>query len=153
MPKKTVDFEFAKAPRYRVAAIAWSGPWNERKIRAQFERVAAWAKGQKLRTGRWIFREPGTRRWEVSIELLGRARGSSPVRLKTLPATPVARVVFDPDVVSPRVVYHGLSDWLRWRKREKQIRSVVSTRELYPGNPWTDPSAWARTEVQFVVRK
>ena len=137
----------------RVAAIAWTGPWNEKKIRSQFERVARWAKEEKVRTGRWIFREPGPRRWEVAIELRGRVRGSRGVRTKSYPAVSVARVVFDPDEVSPRVVYHALSDWLRWRKKEKEIRSVVSSREVYSGNPWTDPRAWSRTEVHFIVRK
>jgi hypothetical protein len=61
-------------------------------------------------------------------------------------------VRFDPTVVSPRVVYHGLSDWLRWQRKEKKIRSVVSYREIYEGNPWKDKRAWSRTEVQFVVR-
>ncbi|HYA10396.1 MAG TPA: GyrI-like domain-containing protein [Thermoplasmata archaeon] len=149
----TVDFAWSKSPSLRVAAIAWTGPWNERKIRSQFERVERWAKARGVRTGRWIFREPGERRWEVAIELKGRVRGSAPVRTKTLPAATVARVVFDPEVVSPRLVYHGLSDWLRWRRKDKEIRSVVSTREIYSGNPWTEPKAWSRTEVQFLVRK
>jgi len=149
----TVDFAWGKSPSLKVASVAWTGPWNEKKIRAQFERVARWAKENRVRTGRWIFREPGERRWEVAIEIRGRARASGGVRTKTFPAAPVARVIFDPDEVSPRVVYHGLSDWLRWRKKEKEIRSVLSSREVYSGNPWADPKAWARTEVQFLVRK
>jgi effector-binding domain-containing protein len=149
----TVEFAWAKSPRLRVAAIAWTGPWNEERIRSQFERVERWAKARRVRTGRWVFREPGERRWEVAIELKGRARGSEGVRTKTLPAATVARVVFDPELVSPRLVYHGLRDWLRWKRKEKEIRSVVSTREIYSGNPWTDRKAWSRTEVQFVVRK
>ncbi len=149
----TIDFGWAKVPKLRVAAIAWKGPWKETTIRAQFEKVDRWAKSQGLRTGRWIFREPGERRWEVAIELRGPAKSSGPVRVRTLPAATVARVQFDPDEVSPRVVYHGLSDWLRWRRKEHEIRSVVSTREVYLGNPWRDAKVWARTEVQFVVRK
>jgi effector-binding domain-containing protein len=149
----TVDFAWAKVPSLRVATIAWKGPWNERKIRSQFERVERWAKAEGIRTGRWVFREPGDRRWEAGIELKGRGRGRGAVRTKTLPAATVARVVFDPEVVSPRVVYHGLSDWLRWRRKEKEIRSVLSSREIYSGNPWTDRKVWSRTEVQFLVRK
>lgn len=148
----TVDFGWGKSPAIRVASIAWKGPWNEKKIRSQFERVARWAKQRRLATGRWVFREPGDRRWEVGIEIRAKARGSDGVRTKTLPPSRVARVVFDPDVVSPRVIYHGLSDWLRWRRKDKEIRSVVSSRELYSGNPWTDKRAWAKTEVQFLVR-
>lgn len=149
----TVDFGWAKSPSLRVAAIAWKGPWSERKIRSQFEKLERWAKARGARTGRWIFREPGERRWEVALELKGKVRGSGEVRTKTLPAATVARVVFDPEEVSPRLVYHGLSDWLRWCRKKKEIRSVLSTRELYAGNPWTDRKAWARTEVQFLVRK
>ncbi len=148
----TVDFAWGKSPALRVAAIAWSGPWNEKKIRAQFEVIQRWARERHLRTGRWIFREPGDRRWEVAIELKGRARGAGPIRLRTLPAARFARVVFDPEELSPRVVYHGLSDYLRSRRREREIRGVISSREVYSGNPWTDPKAWARTEVQFLVR-
>ncbi len=82
-------------------------------------------------------------------------RGPGPrgaVHLRTLPATRVASVVFDPEVVSPAVVYHGLTDWLRWRKKDKKIQRVVSYREVYRGNPWKDKSAYSRTDVQFVVR-
>ena len=148
----TVDFGFARTPAYRVAYVAWKGPWNERRIQREFEALDRWAKERGVRTGAWIFREPGEARWEAAVELKGSAKGDARVRVKTFRATRVARVVFDPEAVSPRVVYHGLSDWLRWRRREKKIRSVVSTREVYRGNPWRDRKAWARTEVQFVVR-
>jgi hypothetical protein len=153
VPPKPVDFEFARAPSYRVVALAWTGPWNDRKIRSQFERLAAWARAHRLRTGRWFMREPGNRKWEVAIEVGGRARGDGTVRAKTYRAAPVARCVFDPERVSPRVVYHGLTDWLRWRRREKKFRAVVGSREVYTGNPWTDARAWARTEVQFLLRR
>jgi effector-binding domain-containing protein len=149
----TVEFAFKKVPAIRVATLAWSGPWNEGKIRSQFGKVAAWAKAHGYRTGRWVFREPGDRRWEVGIELRGGSpRGSAPVRLKTLPATRVAFCVFDPDAVEAYVVYHGLNDWLRWRKKERKIRSVADSREVYSGDPWASASVWSRTEVQFVVR-
>jgi len=153
MPTDPVDFAYARSPAIRVASIAWSGPWNEKKIRAQFEKIDAWARRVRVRTGRWIFREPGDRRWEAAIELRGAARPSGAIRRKTLAAATVARVRFDPDAVSPRVVYHGLNDWLRWQKKEKKVRSVGASREVYEGNPWKDPKVWARTEVQYVVRK
>lgn len=149
----TVDFAFRRSPAYRVASIAWKGPWNEPKIRANFGRVVAWAKANGLRTGKWVFREPGERAWEVAIEVRGTARSSGAVRLKTYPASTVASVTFDPDAVSPRVIYHGLTDWLRWRKREKEIRSVGQYREVYDDDPWRNPRAWARTTVQVVVRR
>jgi DNA gyrase inhibitor GyrI len=148
-----VDFKIKHAPSYRVASIAWKGPWNERRIRSEFDRITAWARKSGVRTGKWIFREPGSRAWEVSIEIRGAARSEGPIRVRTLPAVSVASVVFDPNVVSPAVVYHGVTDWLRWRKRDKTIRSVGSYREVYDGDPWRDPKAWAHTDVQVVVRK
>jgi len=148
-----VDFVLKRAPRFRVAAIRWKGPYSEREIQRRFEQIEAWAKARGLRTGRWIFREPGSRVWDTAIEVRGKARSQGRVKLRTLPAGTVASVRFDPNVVSPRVIYHGLSDWLRWRRKEKAIRTVVSYREVYEGNPWKDQHAWSRTEVQFVVRK
>ncbi|MFZ0698615.1 MAG: hypothetical protein WAN74_00220 [Thermoplasmata archaeon] len=60
--------------------------------------------------------------------------------------------MFDPEEIAPRVVYHGLVDWLRSRRKEGKVGPVLATREVYTGDPWTDEKAWARTEVQFVVR-
>jgi|HubBroStandDraft_1064217.scaffolds.fasta_scaffold06457_6 effector-binding domain-containing protein len=148
-----VDFKLKKAPSYRVAALAWKGPWSERRIRAQFDRIAKWARASGLRTGKWIFREPGTRSWEVGIEVRGTARAGAPIRLKTYPATAVVSIVFDPDVVSASVAYHAVNDWLKWRKRDKTIRGVGSYRELYDGDPWRNPKVWARTEIQVAVRR
>lgn len=148
----TVDFAFKRAPSYRVASIRWSGPWSDARIHAQFARVAKWAAKQHLRTGKWIFLEPGTRLWEVAIEVKGEARSSGGIRIRTFPAARVASVVLDPAVVSPRVVYHGLNDWLRWRRKDHEIRSVGVSREVYDGDPWRDPKAWSRIDVQFVVR-
>jgi effector-binding domain-containing protein len=148
----TVDFVLKKTPSLHFAAIRWTGPYSEATIRKRFAEVEKWAKSRGHRTGRWVFREPGARIWEVGIEVRGRARSEGRIKVRTVPATTVASVTFDPEVVSPRLVYHGLSDWLRWRRKEKAIRSVVSTRELYPGDPWKDARAWSRTEIQFVVR-
>jgi effector-binding domain-containing protein len=147
-----VDFGFKRAPAYRVAAVAWKGPWSDARVRAKFQKVVSWARARHLRTGKWIFREPTMRSFEVAIEVRGKARSEGGVRVKTYPGARVVSVVFDPDVVSARVVYHGVTDWLRWRKKEKEIRSVGDYREVYAGSPWTDKKAYARTEVQVVVR-
>ena len=147
-----VDFEFRKSPSLRLATVSWKGTWNEKRIRSEFEGLEKWARTEGHRTGKWVFMEPGNKQWRVGIEVRGKAKGKGRIRLQTLPASRIACVNFDPEQVSPRIVYHGLNDWLRWRKREKKIRSVVSTREVYRANPWTDRRAWARTEVQFVVR-
>ncbi|HTW77759.1 MAG TPA: GyrI-like domain-containing protein [Thermoplasmata archaeon] len=148
-----VEFRMKRVPAVRVATISWKGPWNERKIRAQFDRIAAWARSRGLSTGRWIFREPATRTWEVAIEVRGAARSDGAVHVRTYPAATVASVVFDPSVVSPSVVYHGVTDWLRWRKKDRTIRSVGTYREVYESDPWRVARAWARTDVQVVVRK
>lgn len=148
----TVDFQFKKAPSLHVASIRWTGPYSEATIRRRFGDVVKWAAARRLRTGRWVFREPGERAWEVGVEVHGPARSEGRVKVRTIPPARVASVTFDPEVVSPRVIYHGLSDWLRWQRKEKKIRSVVSSREIYPGDPWKNARAWSRTEVQFVVR-
>jgi len=148
----TVDFSIRRTPAYRVAALRWKGPWSDARIHRQFLRVAAWAKQQGLRTGRWVFLEPAARTWEVAIEVRGRARPGGGIRLRSIPAGHAASVTFDPKVVAPAVVYHGLTDWLRWRRKDRTIRSAGAYREVYVGDPWKDPRAYARTEVQVVVR-
>ncbi len=148
-----VDFSWKRTPAFRVAAVRWTGPWSDRTIRAKFGEIVRWARAHRVATGRWIFREPAEKTWEVAIEVRGSARAPPPIRRMTYPAASVASIVFDPSVVSPEVVYHALSDWLRWRRREKKIRTIGEYREVYPGDPWRDPKAWARTDVQFVVRR
>lgn len=149
----TVNFALKRAPAYRVASLRWKGPWSDARIHRQFDAVLRWARARGLITGKWIFREPAERTWEVAIEVRGRARSEGPIRLKTYPASEVASVVYDPKVVASELVYHGLSDWLRWRRRDKTVRSVGTYREVYEGDPWRDARAYARTEVQFVVRR
>jgi len=148
-----VDFVFKKVPSYRVASISWKGPWSDRSVRSHFLRVKKWAGARKLRTGKWIFREPDERTFEVAIEVKGPSRSEGGVRIRNIRAATVASVVFDPDVVEPRVVYHGLTDYLRWRRKDHTIRSIGDYREVYTGDPWTDRSAYAHTDVQIVVRK
>lgn len=112
----TVDFVFKKAPKFRAITAAWKGPWNEKRIQKEFEALDAWAKKNKIRTGRWVFMEPGDRQWLVGLEVPAATKGDGSVRVRSFPASRVAQVQFDPDVVSARVVYHGVTDWLRWRK-------------------------------------
>jgi hypothetical protein len=75
------------------------------------------------------------------------------VKVKNLSAETVASIQFDPNRVSPRVVYHALRDWLRWRVRDKTFKRTGSIREVYRGNPWKKPGAWAKAEVQVLVKK
>jgi effector-binding domain-containing protein len=147
-----VDFKFKRAPAYRLASVAWKGPWSDARIRAKFYQVAAWARKRGLKTGKWVFREPGERSWEVGIEVRGEAKSEGAIRIKTYPRARVASILFDPEVVSPRVAYHGMNDWLRWRRKEGEVKSVGQYREVYPGDPWRDKKAYAQTEIQIVVR-
>jgi DNA gyrase inhibitor GyrI len=147
-----VDFEYKRTPAYRVASLAWKGPWKEATIRKNFETVAKWADSKGYGPSLWVFREPGSRRWDTGVVVNARARSEGAIRVRKLPAARVASVVFDPDVISVGVIYHGLTDWLRGQKKEKKIRRVVSYREVYRGNPWTDKSANGHTDIQFVVK-
>jgi len=147
-----VDFALKRSPGFRVASIVRVGPWKEDNLRTEFGELVRWARRRGLRTGRWIFFERGRSRWEACLEIKGTAEPEGRIRLKTLPPATVARIVFDPDQTSSRVVYHALSDWTRWRKKDGTIRSVLSVREVYTGDPWRDKKAWAHCEVQFLVR-
>ncbi|MCI4341007.1 MAG: GyrI-like domain-containing protein [Thermoplasmata archaeon] len=148
----TVDFEFRKSPAMRLATVAWTGNWNEKRIQSEFEKIDAWAKKKGHRTGKWVFMEPSDKHWKVGIELKGKARGEGRVHLTTLPATKVACVVYNPDVISPRVIYHGLTDWLRWRRKDGDIKRAGTYREVYDANPWRNPKAWANSCIQVTVR-
>lgn len=148
-----VEFALKRAPSYRVASIVRVGPWKEDNLRTEFGELTRWAKKANVPTGHWIFCERGGNRWEACLELKGPAKAEGRIRLKTLPATVVASVVFDPDQVSPSVVYHGLNDWTRWRKKDGKIKSVTASREVYAGDPWTNKKAWAACEVQFTVKR
>jgi hypothetical protein len=50
-------------------------------------------------------------------------------------------------------VYHGLNDWLRWRKKDGEVKSVRTSREVYSADPWTNKTAWKTTTVEYVVRR
>ena len=158
----TVDFEMRKAPEYRVATRTLTGAWpGDKALRAEFEKVQAWAKEKGLRTGKWFFREFGDDempnakwRWEMGVEIRGArpVRGGKGIVMKTLPSSPVATVIFDPDKVSPRVIYHGMVDWLKAREKAREYKEAGPYREVYFGNPWTSTKAWANTQVQVPVK-
>jgi len=159
----TVDFEMHKAPEYRVATRTLTGAWpGDKVLHAEFERVQAWARGRGLRTGKWFFREfgdddtPDARwRWEMGVEIRGArtVRGGEGIVMKTLPSCTVATVTFDPDEVSPRVIYHGLAGWLRERQKAGEYKEAGPYREVYRGDPWSSKRAWAHTQVQVPVKR
>ena len=148
-----VDFAFGRAPRYRVASIVGKVPWTDAGLRASFRRLNKWAAVHRIRTGKWIVVSRSAKYWEACVEIKRPARGTGTIHVKVLPATTVATITFDPERVSPRVIYHGILDWLRWRRKAKQIKSVGLTREVYAADPWTNQDAWTRTTVEYVVRR
>jgi len=151
-----VDFAMKRAPKYRVASVRFVGPYQEKRIRSEWEGIARWAEAKGLKTGRWFFSEDGEGpryKFEVAIEVRGPAKSDRKVRLRTFPASPIATVTFNPDQVEPRVIYHGLNDWLRSRKKDKTIKRARTWREVYTGNPWKDATAWSKTEIQVLVSK
>jgi hypothetical protein len=147
-----VDFVLKRSRSVRVASLSRKGPWKPENLRSEFKTLVRWAKKGRVRTGRWIFLHSADDRFVACLEVVGAVQPEGRIRMRTLPTTMVASVAFDPEEVSPRIVYHGLNDWLRWRKRDKKIRRGGSSREVYSGDPWTDPKAWAHCEVQFAVR-
>jgi effector-binding domain-containing protein len=149
----TVEFRFKKAPSYRLAILSRTGAWNEQKLRGQYKTLVDWAKKNHLRVGHWLFLEPNERTFVAAVEVKGKAKGSGRIRVRTHPAATVASVTFDPEVVSPEVVYHGLNDWLKWRKKDKTIKSIGLYREVYSGDPWSSPKVWSKTEIHVVVKK
>jgi hypothetical protein len=155
----TVDFELKRVPGRSVACIAWYGKWNEKVLKSKFAEIERWARGRRAKTGQYFFYERqagrlGKEVWhfEACVEVRLRGRGSEGVRLRSLPAARVAAIAFDPEELSPRIVYHALSDWTRTHRKDKGFGAVGATREVYPGNPWTNAKAWSRAEVQFLLR-
>ena len=156
-----VDFVVRNAPGYRVATRSLTGPWpGDRAIRREFESVNGWAQKAGLRPGHWFFREFGgmssrRRRWEMGVELRSGkpARVAKGLSIKKFPATKVVAVKFDPDEVSPTLVYFGVEGWMRWNQRGKKFRPNGPWREVYSGNPWKSKKAWASTEVQAPIKK
>ena len=149
----TVDFAWKECPAYRVASIVRVGPWREDNLRTEFRELVRWAERQGVRTTRWIFLERGHHRWEACLEVVGPAKAEGRIRLRTLRRSRVAAVVFDPDRLSSRIVYHALNDWTRELRRSGAIKAVTATREVYASDPWRDPAAWSRCEVQYLVRR
>lgn len=151
--KGTVDFELRKMPAYKVGSIVRIGPWKEDNLRTEFAELTQWARRHRVGTGKWFFVHRGGPRWEACLEIRGNPPPEGRIRHRTLPATWVAAVTFDPDKVSSRIVYHGLHDWTRARRKDGKVRSVSGAREVYRGDPWKDKNAWQNCRVEFPVRR
>ncbi len=153
-----VDIKMKQVPSYTVAALIHYGPHGPNMFRTEFDRLVKWAKKNKLRTGKWIMRwldEPGSKptgkiRSEACLEIEGKARTEGMIKIKKFPKHIVVSVIFDPERVSPRLVYSGIYGWLRY----SDFQATNSPpREVYAGNPWISPHAWANAEVQVPVKK
>ncbi len=151
-----VDFVVKRTPAYNVASIKRIGPWRNDMWRKELSQLEKWARKRKLRTGKYLLYEldgaGNRRRWETCIEIKGKAKSEGRVKVKKIPAETVVSVRFNPDKVSPRLVYHGLTDWLKWRLKDKTFKKIGASREVYSGNPWKKPWAWARAEIQVLVK-
>jgi DNA gyrase inhibitor GyrI len=156
----TVDIVVKQTPSYEVACLARVGAEGPDPLRREFSELVRWAKKQKIKTGRWIFcffeggsrrRAPSRFRFEACLEIMGKAKPDGKIKVKKLPGLTVASVKFNPDHVAPRLVYNGVYGWIRENEIYKE--SAAFSREIYFGNPWTNPWAWARTEIQVPVKK
>jgi len=146
------------APSYTVASMMRVGPFRRDMLRAEFNQLVSWAKKRRIRTGKWILSfldEPGGRRpasklrSEACLQIKGKARTEGRIKVKKLPGQKVVSVTFDPKEISAELVYSGMYGWLKFAG----YKDVGPSREVYEGNPWTNPRVWARAEVQLPVKK
>ena len=153
-----VEIKVKVAPAYNVACLLHTGPYKGQNMwQTEFNELTKWAKKRKLRTGKWIMyfidnwseQTQKKRRSIAAIEIKQKAKPEGKIQIMKLPRHKVVSVTFDPDKVSSDLVYHGLESWLESCTYKPTGRS----RELYNGNPWTNPHAWANCEVQVPVRR
>lgn len=153
-----VAFEVKVAPSYNVAYIIHYGPYTGQNMwRSEFAQLERWTKKRRVRTGKWIMyfmdkwseASQKKRRSVSAIEIRGKANPEGKIRIMRIPTQKVVSVIFDPDKVSEELVYHGLDSWLESSSYKQAARS----RELYDGNPWTNPRAWANCEVQVPIKR
>jgi len=158
-----VDFKIKKFSGCRVASITYVGPYREGgdMMREEFNQIVKWARKNRVRTGRWFFAmldesevPDKKRRWEAAIEVKGaKAEAQGGIRFRELPDQLVASVTFDPEKVSPQIIYYGLEGWLEQRRKDREYKSAGPPREVYTGDPWKSARAWANVEVQVPVKK
>jgi effector-binding domain-containing protein len=152
-----VDFKLKVAPSYKVAYIMRIGPYSGSNMwRAEFNQLVKWAKRRKLRTGRWIVyfidewgKRPESKRRSVAcLEIKDKAEPEGKIKVMKLPKQRIVSVIFNPDQISSRVIYHGIEGWLQYRP----FKESGPSREVYTGSPWTDRRAWANAEVQVPIK-
>jgi len=153
-----VDFKVKIAPSYNVAYITRRGPHTGQNMwRRELNQLMKWARKRGLRTGKWIMyyldkwseKTEKQRRSVACIEIKGKAEPEGKIQLMKIPRQKVVSVTFDPDEVSADIVYYGLESWLQYCPYKQAARS----REIYKGDPWTNPRAWANCEVQVPLKR
>ena len=153
-----VEIKVKVAPNYNVVYLLHTGPYKGQNMwQSEFNQLMKWAKKRKLRTGKWIMyfidkwseKTQKKRRSIAAIEIKGKTKPEGKIQIMKLPRHKVVSVIFDPDKVSEELVYHGLEGWLESSPYKQAARS----RELYDGNPWTNPRAWANCEVQVPLKR
>ena len=159
-----VDIVTKSEPSHRVIVRAYTGPWTgDNMLRPEFAELESWAHKSAVRTAKWfrvyldkyeIGMPSSQRRWWACVEYKGKLRAPPPrIEAKVIPAELVASVTFDPNVVSDRLVFHGLECWLDWRTKFGEYEEAGPTREVFIGNPWTDAAAKKQIELQVPIRK
>src|SRR5438132_13455318 len=159
-----VDFKIKKFSGCRVASVTYVGPYRDGgdMMREEFNQIVKWAKKKGVRTGRWFFftdlngpEVPDKKRkWEAAIEVKGaKAEAQGGIRFREFPDQLVASVTFDPEKVSPRVIYYGLEGWLEGGEKRREYKSAGPAREVYTGDPWRSARAWANVEGQSPVKR
>ena len=160
------DIVLKREPAYHVISKSYTGPYTgDNMLRPEFDYLTKWLHENDIRSGKWLRIELDKyevgaptntqRRWWACIELKTKSPGkpTSDIEFKVIPAAQVASVTFDPNVVSSRLVYHGLECWLDWRTKFGEYEEAEPAREVYLGNPWTDKNAKKRIELQVPIRK
>ena len=98
---------------------------------------------------RWSEKSQKKRRSVAALEIKGKAKAQGKIQIMKIPKHMVVSVIFDPNLVSDDIIYHGLEGWLESRSYKQTARS----REVYSGSPWTNPRTWASCEVQVPIRR
>ena len=153
-----VDIKVKNTPSYKVASLERVGGMGSDPLRGLFQELEKWAKKSKVKTGKYIChfyesgRTPENYRFEACLEIRGNREPEGKIKIKELPKMTVASVKYNPEKVSPRLVYSGVYGWLK--ENDEGYKEAGSfSREIYPGNPWTSTWAWSRAEIQLPAQK
>jgi len=153
-----VDIKVKSTPAYKVASLEKSGGMGSDPLRSEFKTLEKWAKKSKVKPGKYLCyfnessRNPDKYRFEACLEIRGNPKPEGRIKIKEIPKLTVASVSFNPEKISPRLVYNGVYGWLK--ENDEGFREAGPfSREVYPGNPWTSSWAWNRAEIQVPAVK